>query len=56
MHRLLTLVVGTASVMLADGANQAGLMGYSDSYLSKLCPVAIFSKLENLCAHLYIYK
>ena len=50
------LVVGPAFVMLADGAKQAGLVGCSDSYLSKSCPVAIFSKLENLCAYLYIYK
>ena len=48
------LVVGTASVMSTDGAKQAGLVGCSDIYLSKLHPVAIFFKVENLCANLYI--
>ena len=42
--------------MLADGTKQAGLVGCSDSYLSKSCPVAIFFKVENLYTYLYIYK
>ena len=54
-HYLLTLVVGTVSLTLADGTKQAGLVGCSDIYLSKLCPVAIFFKVENLCAYLYMY-
>ena len=53
---MLTLIVGTAFVILIDSAKQAGLVACSDSYLSKLRPVAIFSKLENFCAYSYIYK
>ena len=41
---LLTFVIGTASLTLVDGAKQAGLVGCSGTYLSKLHPVAIFSK------------
>ena len=48
-------VVSTISLTLMDGAKQAGLVGYSDIYLFKLYPVAIFSKEENLCANLYTY-
>ena len=49
-RRLLTHVTGTVPLMLVDGAKQAGLVGCSDSYLSKSRPVAIFFKLENFCA------
>ena len=48
------LVVGTASFTLADGAKQARLVGCSGIYLSKSCLVAIFIKVENLGAYLYI--
>ena len=46
-HRLLTLVVGSASIMLADSAKQASLVGYGGSYLPKPLPVAIFFKIEH---------
>ena len=46
------LVVGTASVTSADGAKQAGLVGCSDIYLSKLRPVAISSK-KRICVSIY---
>ena len=49
------VIVGSTSVTSADGAKQAGLVGCNDIYLSKLCPVAIFFKVENLCADLYMY-
>ena len=49
------LVAGTAFLTLADGTKQAGLVGYSSIYLSKLCLIAIFPKAEYLGAYLYIY-
>ena len=54
-HCLPTLIVGTASLTLVDGTKQSGPVGCSGIYLSKLRPVAIFTKIENLCAYLYIY-
>ena len=49
------LAVGTVPLTLVDGAKQAGLVGCSNINLSKLYPVAIFFKVENLCANLYMY-
>ena len=49
------LIVGTTSLTLVDGAKQAGLVGCSDTYLSKSRPVAIFFKVEILGAYLYVY-
>ena len=54
-HRLLALIVGTASLMLGDGTKKAGIMGCSDVYWSKLYPVAIFFKVENLFSYLHMY-
>ena len=45
----------TASLILADGAKQARLAGYSGIYLSKPRSEAIFFKVENLGAYLYVY-
>ena len=53
---LLTLVVGTAFLILKDGAKQAGLVDFSGIYLLKLCPVAVFFEGENLGAYLYMVK
>ena len=50
------LVVSTTSLTLADGTKQIGLVGCSDSYLSKLCLGVIFFKVNNLYAYLYMYK
>ena len=52
---LLMLVISIASITSADSAKQAGLVGCSDIYLSKLHAVAIFFKVENFCASLYMY-
>ena len=53
---LLMLVVGTISLTLADGAKQAGLVGCSDIYLSKLQPSSyLFQSREFVCANIYIY-
>ena len=52
---MLTLIVGTASLTLADDTKQAGQVGCSGIFLSKSHPVAIFLKVENLGAYLYIY-
>ena len=49
------LVIGTNSLVLADGTKQAEPMGCSGIYLSKLSPIAIFSKVEKLGAYLYNY-
>ena len=49
------LFVGTTSLALVDSAKQAGLVDFNGIYLSKLCPVAICFKVENLGAYLYIY-
>ena len=52
----LMLIVGTASVILADSVKQAKLMSCSGSYWAKLCPLAIFFKVEILGDHLHIYE
>ena len=49
------LVVGTASLTLVDSAKQAGPVGYNAINLSKSCRIAIFFKVENLCAYLCMY-
>ena len=45
------LVIGTTSLTLADGTKQAELVGCNNTYLSKLHQVAIFFKVESLCAN-----
>ena len=50
------LIISTTSLTLMDSAKQAGLVGCSGIYLSKLCSLAIFFKIENLGTYfIYIY-
>ena len=48
------LVASTAFLMLADGAKQARPAGCTSIYLSNLCLIVIFFKVEYLGAHLHI--
>ena len=53
---MLTLVVGTASLKLADSAKQAGLRGCSGIYLPKSRSVAIFVQSREFeCLFIYLY-